>query len=136
MQKGQNILFTTGRKFSVFSPKWKVRVSQKNLTPRWNFTPRWISPRLRVTCLLELEYNWSLRTIVIFENYLKQSKRKYCEVLLALIQLYETLSKKLKEKLKCILSSISQLKENGWCFQIFLSLFYSEIVLNYLFHIS
>ena len=45
MQKDQNIHFTLGWNFSVFSPRWKVLVSQKK------FTPRWISPRLRVTCL-------------------------------------------------------------------------------------
>ena len=46
MQKGQNSHFTLGWKFSVFSPTWKVRVSQKKITLGW------ISPRLRVTCLL------------------------------------------------------------------------------------
>ena len=34
--------FTLGSKFSVFSPRLKVRVLKKS----------WISPRLRVTCLL------------------------------------------------------------------------------------
>ena len=36
MQKGQNIHFTPGWKFSIFSPRWKVRVSQIKFTPGWN----------------------------------------------------------------------------------------------------
>ena len=49
MQKGQNIHFTSGWKFSVFSPRWKVLVSQNK------FTAGWISPCLRLTCLLDLD---------------------------------------------------------------------------------
>ena len=40
--------FHPGVEFSVFSPRWKIRISQKSLTPGW------ISPGLRVTCLLDL----------------------------------------------------------------------------------
>ena len=47
MQKGQNIHFKPGWKFSVFNLRRKERVSRKK------FTPGWILPRLRVTCILD-----------------------------------------------------------------------------------
>ena len=43
---------------SVFSPRWKVRVSQKK------FTPGWISPRLRATYFLDLDLKSTWITIL------------------------------------------------------------------------
>ena len=49
--------------FPVFSPRWKVRVSQKN------FTLGWISPRLRVTCLLALTLDALYSQIIFILNF-------------------------------------------------------------------
>ena len=109
MQKGQNIHFTPGWKFPVFSPRWKVRVSKKKFTPGWNFTTGWISPRLHVTCLLK--YLLSAN-----ELFIKGSKKRKKFLLKSII----TIKVNNKDtKMTSLMSSKCRLGRPSWSLEIY-----------------
>ena len=76
MQKGQNINFTQGWKFPVFSSRRKVRVSQKKIHPGVNFTSPTCNGSLKFGLEKCLDYLTEVKLILRYiglNNYLKKA---------------------------------------------------------------